>query len=125
MFEEPWGPFDSVADFTDRLTQEVMDLEQLKNEQPLATLFKKTYEVCFTHGDLHLSNIFVQNGRLSGLIDWEDAGFKPEYWEFVRPLWSYGGDKHLTSVYRSAFGDKYEAEWEAEAFILNQSPFIL
>lgn len=37
----------------------------------------------FTHSDLHRTNIFVRQGRLSGIIDWEHAGFKPEYWRYT------------------------------------------
>ncbi|OJD13260.1 hypothetical protein AJ78_06267 [Emergomyces pasteurianus Ep9510] len=119
------GPFNSTAEFADDITQFVFNLEQHKSQQPIAMLYEKTYDVCFTHSDLHMTNIMVQNGRLFGLIDWENAGFKPEYWEFVRALWPYGGDKRSTAIYRNAFGDKYEDEWEAEAFILNNSPFIV
>ncbi|EEH07880.1 conserved hypothetical protein [Histoplasma capsulatum G186AR] len=119
------GPFNSTAEFADDITQFVFNLEQHKSQQPIAKLYKKHYNVCFTHSDLHLSNIIVQDGRLFGLIDWENAGFKPEYWEFVRALWPYAGDKRSTAIYRTAFGDTYEDEWEAEAFILNNSPFIV
>ncbi|OAX84433.1 hypothetical protein ACJ72_01211 [Emergomyces africanus] len=119
------GPFNSTTEFTDDITQFVFNLEQHKSQQPIAKLYEKDDDVCFTHSDLHLSNIIVRDGRLFGLIDWENAGFKPEYWEFVRALWPYGGDKRNTAIYWTAFGDKYEDEWEAEAFILNNSPFIV
>ncbi|OGM48781.1 hypothetical protein ABOM_003057 [Aspergillus bombycis] len=42
----------------------------------------------FTHGDLKKSNIMVQEGsgnadlyEVTGVIDWEDSGFYPEYYE--------------------------------------------
>ena len=37
----------------------------------------------FSHGDLHEGNVMIdpQSGRITGVIDWESAGF--------RPLWSY------------------------------------
>ncbi|PGH11071.1 hypothetical protein AJ79_05113 [Helicocarpus griseus UAMH5409] len=118
------GPYNSVEEFNDDLTQKVFNIQEHKSKQPIATLYRKKYDVCFTHSDLHNTNILVQNGQLSGLIDWENAGFKPEYWEFVRAMWPYGGDKRLTSIFRMAFGNKYDAEWEAEVFILDNSPFI-
>ncbi|PGH34293.1 hypothetical protein GX50_02876 [[Emmonsia] crescens] len=119
------GPFNSTTEFADDLTQFIFHPEQNMNQKPITTLYEKKYDVCFTHSDLHMSNIIVQDGRLFGLIDWENAGFKPEYWEFVRAMWPYGGDKRHTAIYHTAFGDKYEDEWEAEAFILNNSPFIV
>ncbi|KAI0640878.1 kinase-like domain-containing protein [Trametes meyenii] len=39
------------------------------------------HRIVFTHGDLHGFNIIVKDGRLAGIIDWETAGWLPEYWE--------------------------------------------
>lgn len=43
----------------------------------------------FTHGDIHPRNILVEQNveegsgvRITGLIDFESAGFYPDYWEF-------------------------------------------
>ncbi|THV55405.1 hypothetical protein BGAL_0009g00550 [Botrytis galanthina] len=46
-----------------------------------------------THGDLDGSNIMVADGHVSAIIDWETAGYLPEWWEPVAtelsmpPLW--------------------------------------
>ncbi len=37
----------------------------------------------FTHGDLTHVNIMVENGNLTGIIDWEVNGYFPAWWEFV------------------------------------------
>lgn len=46
--------------------------------------------VYFTHGDLTYTNIIVKGApgsyRLSGVIDWEQAGWYPEYWEYCKLL---------------------------------------
>ncbi|PGH01828.1 hypothetical protein GX51_05008 [Blastomyces parvus] len=118
------GPLNSTAEFADDLTQSIVNPEEHKHRPPISTLFEKKYDVCFTHSDLHMTNIIVRDGRLYGLIDWENAGFKPEYWEYVRALWP-GGHKRHTAIYRQAFGDKYEPEWEALVYILQNSPLIL
>lgn len=44
-------------------------------------------EILFTHGDLDPRNILVENGHVSGIIDWEQAGWYPEYWEYVKTMW--------------------------------------
>ncbi|KAI9713508.1 MAG: hypothetical protein M1820_000890 [Bogoriella megaspora] len=41
------------------------------------------YATCFTHGDLCSSNILVSGGNISGIVDWESAGWLPEYWEYT------------------------------------------
>ncbi|KAF2759114.1 phosphotransferase enzyme family protein [Pseudovirgaria hyperparasitica] len=45
----------------------------------------------FTHGDLHQSNIMVSSStpyRVITLIDWEQSGWLPEYWENCKTLWT-------------------------------------
>ncbi|KAI0354179.1 hypothetical protein OH77DRAFT_1426201 [Trametes cingulata] len=41
----------------------------------------RQHRICFTHADLALRNILVKDGRLAGIIDWEFAGWYPQYWE--------------------------------------------
>jgi len=41
------------------------------------------HKIVFTHGDLMDHNILVHNGHLSAILDWEAAGWLPEYWEFT------------------------------------------
>ncbi|GKZ23420.1 hypothetical protein AbraCBS73388_009787 [Aspergillus brasiliensis] len=42
------------------------------------------HAIYFTHGDLNPRNILVENGRISGIVDWENAGWFPEYWEYTK-----------------------------------------
>ena len=57
------------------------------------------HRIVMTHGDLHPRNIMVswedggeggvaaaENVRVTTIIDWEFAGWYPEYWEFVKAL---------------------------------------
>ncbi|KAF1996162.1 kinase-like protein [Amniculicola lignicola CBS 123094] len=37
----------------------------------------------FTHGDLNIGNIVVQDGNLAGILDWESSGYFPVWWEFT------------------------------------------
>lgn len=40
-----------------------------------------------THGDLVPRNILVrEGGHVAAIVDWEMAGFYPEYWEYARPI---------------------------------------
>ncbi|KAF8066784.1 hypothetical protein FPV67DRAFT_1417237 [Lyophyllum atratum] len=38
----------------------------------------------FTHGDLVPKNIMVDGSTVTGVIDWANAGFYPEFWEYAR-----------------------------------------
>ncbi|RPD61714.1 kinase-like protein [Lentinus tigrinus ALCF2SS1-7] len=78
------GPFSSQDDFKDTVfslaggavAYRLPELRRLA-----APVRAKMHRVCFTHGDLHDGNILVKDGRLVGIIDWEHAGWYPEYWE--------------------------------------------
>lgn len=56
---------------------------------------RRGHSILFTHADLNARNILVDqvtqlDGRkvwkVAGIVDWESAGFYPEYWEYTRSL---------------------------------------
>lgn len=53
-----------ISEFRDCLTRGVT---KPRNELPLSLLYERKYDLCFTHPDLHRSNLFVTRGRLSGI----------------------------------------------------------
>ncbi|KAI9744760.1 MAG: hypothetical protein M1818_001685 [Claussenomyces sp. TS43310] len=42
------------------------------------------HRIVFTHSDLSMRNILVKDGRISAIVDWENAGWYPEYWEYTK-----------------------------------------
>ncbi|KAK7963895.1 hypothetical protein PG988_010869 [Apiospora saccharicola] len=42
------------------------------------------HKIVFTHSDLNMRNVLVHNGRLSGIVDWENSGWYPEYWDYTK-----------------------------------------
>lgn len=87
--------------------------------QKIQRLAETSHSVVFTHGDLFRHNILVKDGHLSGIIDWECAGWLPEYWDYttmtVRGSTSKS-DWHL-NIYSNP-GFKYADELDAEAAIV-------
>jgi hypothetical protein len=41
-------------------------------------------QIVLTHGDLLLRNILVRDAKVLAILDWEMAGYFPEYWEYVK-----------------------------------------
>ncbi|KFY66537.1 hypothetical protein V496_02006 [Pseudogymnoascus sp. VKM F-4515 (FW-2607)] len=94
----PCGPFASVSDFHDFLVVPVARCPR----QELVTYYRQqladNHGVVFTHADLCGDHIFVEptTGRITGIIDWEMAGWWPAYWEYTK----------------SRFGNRYQTWWK-------------
>ncbi|KAI0073546.1 kinase-like protein [Panus rudis PR-1116 ss-1] len=83
--------------------------EVLATAQEMATI---THTITFTHGDLMGHNIMVHDGHISGIIDWECAGWFPEYWEYVSMLRFPRLDTWWFKLVLSLPGYKYSRELE-------------
>lgn len=77
-------------------------------------LYDMEHGIVFTHGDLALHNVLVHDGHISGFIDWESAGWYPEYWEFTTPLRWPARDRENGAMFRRLGGERYEKELKAE-----------
>ncbi|EIW56387.1 uncharacterized protein TRAVEDRAFT_49213 [Trametes versicolor FP-101664 SS1] len=82
-----FGPFESQLAFKNAIFSQVSNLF-LKSRLPALRqladpVHAKRHRIVFTHADLHACNVLVHEGRLSGIIDWEHAGWYPEYWEYT------------------------------------------
>ncbi|KEQ94795.1 hypothetical protein AUEXF2481DRAFT_30155 [Aureobasidium subglaciale EXF-2481] len=86
------GPFESEQSMNDYLLypagpdmwHTLEEFESLKRR--VERLFSDKHRIVYTHGDLKHHNIMVHNGRVSGIIDWESAGWYPDYWEFTTAI---------------------------------------
>lgn len=89
--------FNSTADYNQALAQ--------------ATEIRKySNEITFTHGDFKAHNILVgDDGHLSAFLDWESAGWYPEYWDFTTAL-RYGKNSWWAQVALWVGGEQYDGE---------------
>lgn len=73
-----------------------------------------SHRVVFTHGDFKAHNILVDDeGHLSGFLDWESAGWCPEYWEFTTAM-RFGRNSWWYQVALSLGGNQYLTELECD-----------
>lgn len=59
-------------------------------------------DIKFTHGDLHRSNVLVtpsQPHRILAVIDWEQSGWLPAYWEARKAKWTVDCDEEWENKY--------------------------
>lgn len=115
------GPFHLISDFNAMLVHRSV-LQETKDN--ISSVHARQYRSVFTHADLHPSNILIDRGRLSGIVDWECAGFFPEYWEFTKLMYGVRRDAELQKIIRDAFTEgAYEEELEAEKLLWYDTPF--
>jgi aminoglycoside phosphotransferase len=87
------GPFSSENEFYDNIFTRWKDCVQYPPiPQSEIEFRRKLYteisgsELVFTHGDLVPHNIMVQDGHVTGIIDWGESGWYPAYWEYVKAV---------------------------------------
>ncbi|KAH6621480.1 hypothetical protein B0J18DRAFT_432607 [Chaetomium sp. MPI-SDFR-AT-0129] len=87
---------------------------------------RRGHKIVFTHADLNARNILVDlvplpdgttGWRITGIVDWETAGYYPEYWDYTKALfegfrWEPRFLKMVHQVF-AAFGD-YSKELDVE-----------
>ncbi|RDB26696.1 hypothetical protein Hypma_005295 [Hypsizygus marmoreus] len=118
--DDPIGPFDSISDFHVFLTR-IFLLTQLVTPplaEPLRIARAREPYIRFTHGDLKTHNLMFNQGKLSGIIDWESSGWLPDYWEFTSAHWPFRRDRE--NPWHICVGlalDHYPNDLEAEAVL--------
>ncbi|ENH64821.1 hypothetical protein FOC1_g10005588 [Fusarium oxysporum f. sp. cubense race 1] len=109
----PIGPFPDEASFSQNLRF---------SDEPS----RRGHKIVFTHGDLNPRNIMLERTkssagaigwRLSGIIDWETAGYYPEYWDYTKSMfegfrWPRRHNEMMQDVFNE-FGD-YSKELDVE-----------
>ncbi len=105
------GPFATVDDFHKALVND-FDFRgewTLSERYPalneLYNFYRQArYDTVLTHGDLSSLNIMVSGDRITGIIDWQTAGWYPAYWEYTtakavnnyNTFWEAEVDKFIT-----------------------------
>ncbi|KAK5113789.1 hypothetical protein LTR62_003173 [Meristemomyces frigidus] len=83
-----WGPFTSVRQFHKELRngveEENLTGQALDELHELVSFHDQAPSVpVFTHGDLSSLNVLCRGDEIVGIVDWETAGWLPQYWEYV------------------------------------------
>ncbi|KAH7358429.1 kinase-like domain-containing protein [Plectosphaerella cucumerina] len=70
---------------------------------------RTNHRIVFSHCDLTPRNILVHEGKISGLVDREDSGWYPEYWEYVK-FFQRPADKGWKDYAEDIFPEYYHDE---------------
>lgn len=121
----PHGPFSSDDELWTAMEAALTKIPEevrsrLRERMPTAAPYT------FTHGDLASVNIMVNNGHLTGIIDWEAAGYFPVWWEFAFATVGLGREdkewKTLLQKYMPEYTDA--REFWLDYFALSKYPEV-
>ncbi|OSX62482.1 hypothetical protein POSPLADRAFT_1142796 [Postia placenta MAD-698-R-SB12] len=110
----PIGPFADESAFNDGLIDAA---EPYLCEEILADVrsrMRDDHQIMFTHADLAPRNILVRGGTIVAVVDWEEAGWYPEHWEFVRAMYfpmARPRDEAWMRAIRDFIPEDYEKDW--------------
>ena len=106
------GPFTNEAEFNNFILDFVSTIPT-GIRSALTKQIRTDHRIVFSHGDLVPHNIIIQGGRITGLIDWEYAGWYPEYWDFVKFFERSTDHKDWRNHAQYIFPQQYEDELAA------------
>lgn len=87
------GPYASIAEFHDFLVAPVKNCPRPELVAKYRSLLCDDVAIVFAHADISWENILVEptTGAVTGIIDWEMAGFWPEWWDSRKALYASRG----------------------------------
>lgn len=112
------GPFRSEEEFNNAIIDAYQSKAPRRRIKSFLTgmLSHNKHQIVFTHGDLRLQNVMVEDGNVSGILDWEFSGWYPEYWEFSKALyvWKWQNDwiEYLVQILQP-----YYSEYAVHSFL--------
>jgi aminoglycoside phosphotransferase (APT) family kinase protein len=108
------GPFSSVAEFHDYLVAPIRKCPRPEWVAKYRQRLSDEHDTIFIHADLSRENILVDpgTGAITGIIDWEMAGFWPDWWEYRKAM--IGARQRWWAELVYQIMPQYEAETEAD-----------
>ncbi|KAF1962901.1 hypothetical protein CC80DRAFT_499209 [Byssothecium circinans] len=73
------GPYKGEATFNLSFYFDLVKTTPAPIRSALFQQLRSDHRVVFSHGDLAQQNILVKDSRITGLLDWEYAGWYPEH----------------------------------------------
>lgn len=111
---DPTGPFADLDAFNAHLLSLVPP--RIRKDPTVTTALAKRHRIVFSHNDLLPRNILVDpRGQLVGILDWEMAGWFPEYWEYTAAL-GLSMSQPWIEMLKGMFVE-YELERQAESIL--------
>ncbi len=78
------GPFADEDAFNDFLASDVLPATPSILVRKFRQQLRTDHRLVFTHGDIAQHNVIIKDNNVVALLDWQCAGWYPEYWDYVK-----------------------------------------
>lgn len=114
------GPWDNETSFVDFTTEFAKSFVHPDIVTSARAQMRDNHRIYFTHGDLAPRNIMVKDGKITGLVDWGNAGWFPEHWELVKAMWCPSLDEDWNRRIQGIFGEEDVKDWTIDKAIADE-----
>lgn len=111
------GPFSCEADFNNWLVENVIPKAPGIYRRMVRQAMCDDHRIVLTHGDIRPDNVLVRNGAIVGVLDWELAGYYPEYWDFVQTFRAMDRGLDFHDYIEAMFPQLYPHELMTNSFL--------
>ncbi|RAL09903.1 kinase-like protein [Aspergillus homomorphus CBS 101889] len=85
--QDPPRALRSDAELRARVHERYVHFGGYQYEYELSEMLPRSDRTVFTHADIAPRNIMIdEENKITGILDWEHAGWYPEYWEYAQIL---------------------------------------
>ncbi|CAG7944718.1 unnamed protein product [Penicillium nalgiovense] len=113
------GPFDSEQEFNWWIISDLSPTLQAPLRYYAEHALTDGHEIVFTHSDFSSRNILVDENsyQVTAILDWEFAGWYPEWWEYFRSYKSFQRGKDWGDYLCYILPPRYEREFLAISYV--------
>ncbi|KAF7793920.1 hypothetical protein EIP86_005042 [Pleurotus ostreatoroseus] len=79
-----YGPYDTIDAFNEAWGHKFVPDKHPEHQEAFKKVAGRPWKIMLAHGDLGPHNILWRDGKIVAIIDWEFAGWLPEYWDYVQ-----------------------------------------
>ncbi|OAX78622.1 hypothetical protein ACJ72_07068 [Emergomyces africanus] len=115
------GPFNSEKLFNEFLVSDISPKAPEMLLHYARHALDDNHEIVFTHSDLAPRNILVNEGRITAILDWELAGWYPEYYEYIKTFQDWKPMPDWPEYLYNVLPPRYEKEYIGYFFLTRLS----
>ena len=117
MVRREGGPFSTEEQFNQFLRSGMILAAPKIYRSMLEGAMKKDHDIVLTHGDISPRNIIVNDNQIVAILDWESAGWYPEYWEYVKFFSALDPSLDWCNYAPDIFSKAYDNQYLVDSFL--------